>query len=151
MQNRSECRRTIGEAKNGEIGAVLAVLEPTTSVGNPPTGEANGNRGEQRPPERQEQIGRHTQDKEGRPKDLFLHTLILTARSMVCRWPLASIAKEPLDERLICEVNALMRLPGIKRAGIRFENHTRVTLEMANPYKLEPHTSAGSRLPLPMD
>jgi hypothetical protein len=122
VQDRSERRRKTGKTKNGEICAASDVLEPATPVGNPPTGEADRDGGEQRPPERQEQIGRHTQDNEGRPKDLFLHALILTVRSNVCRWALTSIAKEPPERNFVGEASSHSRYDGSSERRLISDN-----------------------------
>lgn len=55
-------------------------LEPLTAVGDPPTGHANRDRGEEGPPKWQGHVGDETDDHESHPKDLALHGIILTAK-----------------------------------------------------------------------
>ena len=62
-------------------GMEIKELEPVAAISDPPAHEANRNRGEQRPPQRQEKIGGQTQDDKECPENLFLHTRILARRA----------------------------------------------------------------------
>jgi len=52
-------------------------LEPLAAVGDPPTGHANRDRGEEGPPKRQSHVGDEPNDRESHPKDFALHGIIL--------------------------------------------------------------------------
>jgi len=61
----------------GEGSEIEVSLEPIAAVGDPPTGHANRDRGDEGPPKWQGQVGDETNDGEGHPKDLALHGIIL--------------------------------------------------------------------------
>ena len=54
-------------------------LEPFAAVGDPPTGHANRDRGDEGPPKWQYQVGNEPNDREGHPKNFALHEVILAA------------------------------------------------------------------------
>src|SRR5258707_13683203 len=60
---------------------VRVSLEPITAVGDPPTGHANRDRGENGPPKRQCQVRDETNHRKRHPKDFALHTIILAANT----------------------------------------------------------------------
>src|ERR1700685_2885547 len=88
-----------GKTKSREDCACSAELEPIATVGDPPAHDADWNCGEQRPPERQGQVGHQAQNKERAPKDLFLHAAILGPCCGVSSQTWMSIAKEPRSLR----------------------------------------------------
>src|SRR5580700_9195264 len=53
------------------------LLEPIAAIGNPPTDPKERDRGSNRPPEWQDQIGNQAQQAEHGPKDFLLHVIIL--------------------------------------------------------------------------
>src|SRR5258708_28447006 len=57
-----------------------AVLEPIAAVGDPPTGHADRDGGDDRPPKWQCQVGDETNDREGHPEDFALHGIILAVK-----------------------------------------------------------------------
>ena len=59
--------------------------EPLTPVRHPPTHNRDGNRGGERPPERQDEIGNQAEQGEHNPENLALHQLILSARTSSTR------------------------------------------------------------------
>ena len=54
--------------------------EPVAAVGDPPARNANGNRGEQRPPQGKHDIGEQAESGEGDPEDFAFHPIILFRR-----------------------------------------------------------------------
>jgi hypothetical protein len=52
-------------------------LEPIAAVGDPPTGYADGDGGDECPPKWQREVGEETADRKGYPKDFALHENIV--------------------------------------------------------------------------
>jgi hypothetical protein len=52
-------------------------LKPIATIGNPPTGYADGDGGEECPPKWQREVGEETADRKGNPKDFALHECIV--------------------------------------------------------------------------
>ena len=80
-------------------------LEPAAAVREPPAEEGDGNRREQRPPERQEKIGGEPEHDEARPENLFLHANILTHGYRGPRFRYARAAEEISGSCTRCEYN----------------------------------------------
>lgn len=55
-------------------------LEPVAAVGNPPTQNSNGQGRRQGPPNWEDEIRDHTEDRETDPENLPLHAFILVLR-----------------------------------------------------------------------
>ncbi len=49
--------------------------EEVAAVGEPPACEADGDGGEEGPPEREHEVGEHAQERERQPEDFALHVL----------------------------------------------------------------------------
>jgi hypothetical protein len=52
-------------------------LKPIAAVGDPPTGYADGDRGDECPPKWQREVGKETADRKGCPEDFALHENIV--------------------------------------------------------------------------
>jgi hypothetical protein len=59
---------------------IVCGLEPIAAVGDPPTGCADRNCGEEGPPEGQREIGDEAENCERYPKDFALHESILAGK-----------------------------------------------------------------------
>lgn len=77
----SHSKVSFGRLGTSAVSANGTASEPLTSIGHPPTDNRDGNRGGERPPERQDDIGNQAQQGEHDPEDLAFHKSILSSSS----------------------------------------------------------------------
>ena len=107
LGTREKQRRSVNRSR-GMPGAEV-VLEPTAAVREPPAEDADGNRGEERPPERQEEVAGQAEHDEACPEDLLLQTRILAQPATGPGIPHARAAEEILGSPRIVDKGVLAR------------------------------------------